>query len=281
VTRERAARPEPHCIGERRKCRIRHRPHELVHTDLPAEVGLGGGEVGVGLQQRELPVAEIHGRGERIGAGGGSGLELVQGDLELLLGTLQLRFSHAHELLLRERREEELLGGGGHLGPLVHELGVGCIRGGGRGARVGEATEAVEQVDARAHRAEVARVRRDRDDLARGRVVAVGGRLVGGAAQGERRQEGAGRRPLACSGVPLVAPGPDDGRLHVERAAHRLRERDLELCRLHGRGGGLLLGREGSPGRGQRRHDSPEHCASRRHHFFRPPDPVSAFSCSF
>src|SRR5256885_8914749 len=44
---------------------------------------------------------------ERVGARGCSGLELVDGDLELLLGALELRFGDAHQLFVGERRVEE------------------------------------------------------------------------------------------------------------------------------------------------------------------------------
>ena len=154
-------------VGKRRERRIGDSAHRLVHAHLAPEIGLGGGEVGLGLEQRELRVAKVYRSRERVGARRGAGLEFVDRDLALFLGALDLRFGHAHELLVCERGEEELLGGGGDLGPLVDDLGVGGVQRGGRGASVGKASEAIEQVVAQRQRTRVRCVRRHRHDLPR------------------------------------------------------------------------------------------------------------------
>src|SRR2546430_12741480 len=67
---------------------------------------LGRRQVRLRLQQREPGVTEIHGRRERVGACGRPRLELVDGDLELLLGALELRFGDAHQLRSEEHTSE-------------------------------------------------------------------------------------------------------------------------------------------------------------------------------
>src|SRR5207244_8410933 len=140
---------------------------QLVHTDLASEARLRGGQVGLCLEQREPSIAKVDPGGQRVGAGGRARLELVDGDLELFFGTVQLRLRHAHELFIGEGREKGFRRRGGYDVPLVYDASVGRVLGGGRRALGRDALKAIEQVEGQTQRARIGRVRGRDDDLSR------------------------------------------------------------------------------------------------------------------
>src|SRR2546427_607399 len=95
----------------------------------------------------------------------------------------------------------------------------------GRGALIGFAVEAVEEIEARVQADGVGVL--GGHGPAGGLVDAADVAARGGARARDGREEGAPGRPLPGRSVAHVAPRLDDGRLHLERPPHGLRQRHV------------------------------------------------------
>src|SRR4029077_4820387 len=120
---------------------------------------------------------------------GGSGLELVHRDLQLLSGALQLRFRDANELSVGKGGKKRLLGRERRLVTLVYEPGAGCVLGCRGRTQVGEPLEPVEQLEGSEQAARVRVAGWQARGAVRIEAVLVAARRRGAGADG--RQEGA------------------------------------------------------------------------------------------
>ena len=131
------------------ECGVVGGAHSAVLADQSSQPGLGGGQIGLGLDEVEPSGAERHERAQRVGPSRRSGVELGDRDLELLFRALHAGLANPDELGCRQCVEELIGGREGLLESRIHQRSAGGVCAGAGRLHVGAAPEAGEQVDVR------------------------------------------------------------------------------------------------------------------------------------